>query len=157
VLLAAAIERLYALNVGTTPVQEGAPHEKSHKPLLLMVESDLIDEGLATPDRIPWRLDIRDLFAARFLIVKKHNDQNNHDLPYRYLAGDGFWLPVESDGIALVTGPRFRNRPASSATGRCMLSILLKIVVPSSVIANFVPEMVPTRATSRATSLPPQP
>ena len=35
-LIAAAIERLYDLNVGTTPVQEGAPHEKPHKPLLLM-------------------------------------------------------------------------------------------------------------------------
>jgi hypothetical protein len=35
VLLAAAIERLYDLNVGTTPVQEGALHEKPHKPMLL--------------------------------------------------------------------------------------------------------------------------
>jgi len=32
VLLAAAIERLYDLNVGTTAVQEGAPHERPHKP-----------------------------------------------------------------------------------------------------------------------------
>jgi len=34
VLLAAAIERLYDLNVGTTPLEEGAPHEKPHKPIL---------------------------------------------------------------------------------------------------------------------------
>ncbi len=80
-LLAAAIERLYDLNVGTTPVQEGAPHEKPHKPLLLMAAFDLIDEGLATPDRIPWCQEIRDRFTTRFLIVKKHNDQNNPKSP----------------------------------------------------------------------------
>jgi putative restriction endonuclease len=102
VLLAAAIERLYDLNVGTTPVQKGAPHEKPHKPLLLMAAFDLIDEGLATPDRIPWCQELRDRFTARFLIVKQHNDQNNPDLPFRYLAGDGFWKPLEADGVTPV-------------------------------------------------------
>jgi hypothetical protein len=48
-----AIERLYDLNTGTTPLAEGAPHERPHKPLLLLAAFDLIDEGLATPDRIP--------------------------------------------------------------------------------------------------------
>jgi hypothetical protein len=42
VLLAAAIERLYDLRVGTTPVEEGTPHEKPHKPLLLLAAFDLI-------------------------------------------------------------------------------------------------------------------
>jgi putative restriction endonuclease len=102
VLLAAAIERLYDLNVGTTPVQEGAPHEKPHKPLLLMAAFDLIDEGLATPDHIPWCQAIRDRFTARFNLVRKHNDQNNPDLPFRYLAGDGFWAPLEADGVTPV-------------------------------------------------------
>ena len=97
-LLAAAIERLYDLNVGTTPLEEGAPHEKPHKPLLLLAAFDLIDEGLAAPERIPWCQEIRDRFTARFLLVKKHNDQNNPDLPFRYLAGDGFWLAFEEDG-----------------------------------------------------------
>ena len=97
-LLAAAIERLYDLNVGTTPLEEGAPHEKPHKPLLLLAAFDLIDEGLAAPERIPWCQEIRDRFTARFLLVKKHNDQNNPGLPFRYLAGDGFWLAFEEDG-----------------------------------------------------------
>ena len=101
-LLAAAIERLYDLNVGTTSVQEGAPHEKPHKPLLLMAAFDLIDEGLATPDHIPWCQAIRDRFTARFNLVRKHNDQNNPDLPFRYLAGDGFWAPLEADGVTPV-------------------------------------------------------
>jgi putative restriction endonuclease len=102
VLLAAAIERLYDLNVGTTPVEEGAPHEKPHKPLLLLAAFDLIDEGLATPERIPWCQEIRDRFTARFLLVRKHNDQNNPDLPFRYLAGDGFWQAFEGDGTTPI-------------------------------------------------------
>jgi hypothetical protein len=102
VLLAAAIERLYDLNVGITPLEEGVPHEKPHKPLLLLAVFDLIDEGLATPDHIPWCQEIRDRFTARFLLVKKHNDQNNPDLPFRYLAGDGFWQAFEADGKTTI-------------------------------------------------------
>ena len=97
VTLAEAIDRLYDLNVGTTPLEEGAPHEKPHKPLLLLAALDLIDEGLATPERIPWCQELRDRFTARFLLVKKHNDQNNPDLPFRYLSGDGFWQAFEGD------------------------------------------------------------
>ena len=48
-LLAAAIERLYDLNVGTTPVQEGAPHEKPHKPLLLMAAFDPQQSAIPDP------------------------------------------------------------------------------------------------------------
>jgi putative restriction endonuclease len=102
VLLDSAIERLYQLNVGITPLEEGAPHEKPHKPLLLLAAFDLIDEGLATPQRIPWCQELRDRFSARFLLVRKHNDQNNPDLPFRYLAGDGFWQAFESDGTTPI-------------------------------------------------------
>ncbi len=93
------IERLYDLNVGTVAVEPGAPaHERPHKPLLLLAVLDLIDEGLATPERIPWCQELRDRFTARFLLVRKHNDRNNPELPFRYLAGDGIWQPLESDG-----------------------------------------------------------
>lgn len=97
-----AIEQLYELNVGTTPVEDGPPHEKPHKPLLLLAVFDLLDEGLATPDRIPWCQELRDRFKARFDVVRKHNDQCNSDLPFRYLAGDGFWQPVEADGTTPI-------------------------------------------------------
>lgn len=102
VLIAEAIERLYDLKVGTTPMLEGAPHERPHKPLLLLAAFDLIDEGLATPDRIPWCQELRDRFTARFKLVQQHNDQNNPDLPFRYLASDGIWSPVEPDGITPI-------------------------------------------------------
>ena len=97
VTISHAIERLYDLNVGTTPVEDGVPHEKPHKPLILLAVFDLIDEGLATPEQIPWCQELRDRFSARFLLVKKHNDQNNPNLPFRYLASDGFWLPCEAN------------------------------------------------------------
>jgi hypothetical protein len=41
----AAIERLYDLHPGTTPVDEGNPHERPHKPLLLLAALDLINES----------------------------------------------------------------------------------------------------------------
>ena len=63
VSISQAIERLYDLNVGTTPVEDGVPHEKPHKPLLLLAVFDLIDEGLATPDIVPW-------WAAQYFFCK---------------------------------------------------------------------------------------
>ena len=94
-----AIERLYALKVDTTTRDgDGTPHEKPHKPLLLLAAFDLIDQGLATPDHIPWCQELRDRFTARFEHVRKLNDRNNPDLPFRYLAGDKLWIALEADG-----------------------------------------------------------
>jgi predicted restriction endonuclease len=80
--LLSAIDRLYHLNVGTTPVEEGSPHEPPHKPLLLLAVLDLLDEGKASPERIPWCQELRDRFTARFLLVRKHNDQNTPENPF---------------------------------------------------------------------------
>jgi putative restriction endonuclease len=96
---AEAISRLYQLRVETTTRDgDGSPHEKPHKPLLLLAAFDLIDEGLASPDRIPWCQELRDRFSARFEVVRKVNDRNNPNLLFRYLAGDGIWIPLEADG-----------------------------------------------------------
>ncbi len=100
-LLDSAIDRLYSLNVGITGVA-GERHERPHKPLLLLAAFDLIDEGLATPDRIPWCQALRDRFTPRFNLVRKHDDQNNPELPFRHLASDGIWLPLENDGSTPV-------------------------------------------------------
>jgi len=102
VLLATAIERLYDLHVGTTPVEEGSPHERPHKPLLLLAVFDLIDEGLATSEHIPWCQALRDRFTARFLLVRKHNDQNTPDNPFLYLRKDGFWNAWIEEGSSRV-------------------------------------------------------
>ena len=96
------IDRIYQLNPGTTPVEEGTPHEKPHKPLLLLAAIDLIDEGKATASRIPWCQELRDRFSARFLEVKKHNDQNTPENPFYYLQTQGFWQAwVEENGTRI--------------------------------------------------------
>jgi putative restriction endonuclease len=107
-----AIERLYELNPGTTPVGEGSPHERPHKPLLLLAALDLIDEGLATPDRIPWCQALRDRFSSRFLLVRKHNDQNTPENPFYYLQHQGFWQAWIEDGntrLKLQSTPLVRD------------------------------------------------
>jgi predicted restriction endonuclease len=73
--LNSSISRLYDLNTGIIGVG-GNRHERPHKPLLLLAVLDLIDEGKATPDLIPWCQELRDRFSARFQIVKKHMDRN---------------------------------------------------------------------------------
>jgi len=94
VLLDAAIGRLYDLNVGVVGVA-GERHERPHKPLLLLAVFDLIDEGFATPDHIPWCRELRDRFTARFDLVRKHDDQNSPENPFLYLRNDGFWLATK--------------------------------------------------------------
>ena len=101
--LSEAISCLYHIRVDTTTRDDdGSPHEKPHKPLLLLAAFDLIDEGLATPAHIPWGKELRDRFTLRFNIVRKLNDQNNPDLPFRYLSGDGIWQAFEADGETLI-------------------------------------------------------
>ena len=90
-----AIERLYNLRPGTTPVEEGAPLERPHQPLLWLAvrgwsvslqavpgaSCSGFPNALATPDHIPWRQALRDRVSARFLLVKKHNDKNTPENP----------------------------------------------------------------------------
>lgn len=97
VTLDEAIARLYDLNVGVIGVGS-ARHERPHKPLLLLAALDLIDEGKASPDRIPWCQDLRDRFTARFLSAQRQNDQNTPDNPFFYLQTDNFWRAWVEDG-----------------------------------------------------------
>jgi len=85
-----AIERLYDLNVGI--VGDGnRRHERPHKPLLLLAAFDLIDEGLAKPDSIPWCRELKDRFSVRFQTVRDSNDQDTPENPFLYLKSEGFW------------------------------------------------------------------
>ncbi len=92
-----AIERLYDLRVGVVGTGHDR-HERPHKPLLLLAVFDLLDEGLATPDQIPWGQALRDRFTRRLALVRKRDDDNTPETPFRHLASDGFWLPLEADG-----------------------------------------------------------
>ncbi len=102
-----AIERLYDLNVGV--IGSGPErHERPHKPLLLLAALDLLDEGLATPDHIPWCDALRQHFTRRFQVVRTRDDDNTPDNPFRYLAGDGFWEPLEPTCMGIMP---FRSQP----------------------------------------------
>ncbi len=109
-----AIERLYDLNVGIIGDGERR-HERPHKPLLLLAALDLIDAGLATPDRIPWGPELRDRFTARFDIIRAANDQNTPDNPFLYLQSDGFW-----SATCLDTGRPLDRQPLIRESGQVM-------------------------------------
>lgn len=90
-------------------IDSGERHERPHKPLLLLAAFDLIDEGLATPERIPWGQALRDRFTARFNLVRKLDDQNTPENPFHFLQSDGFWQAWIEDGktrLTLPTTPR---------------------------------------------------
>ena len=91
-VLNSAIERLYDLHVGI--IGTGADrHERPHKALLLLAVFDLLDEGLASPDLIPWCRELRDRFSARFQVVRRLDDKNTPENPFFYLRQEGFWKP----------------------------------------------------------------
>lgn len=96
-----AIERLYDLKVGVVGMGLDR-HERPHKPLFLLAVFDLLDDGLATPDHIPWCDALRQRFTARFQIVRARDDDNTPDNPFRYLAGDGFWEPLAPTCMGIV-------------------------------------------------------
>jgi len=88
--LETVVERFYSLNVGVVG-RVGDRHERPHKPVLLLAVFDLIDSGVARPDRVPWSEALRERFAHYFALVRKHDDREAPELPFEHLSGDGFW------------------------------------------------------------------
>jgi predicted restriction endonuclease len=128
-----AIERLYDLHPGVTPVGEGSPHERPHKPLLLLAALDLIDEGLATPDRIPWCQALRDRFSARFLLVRKHNDQNTPENPFFRLQTQGFWeawIEHEPSTARQRPSAKLHKAPITTHSGAAATTHVSKLTAP---------------------------
>ena len=95
--LNAAIEKLYALNVGVIGQGPGR-HERPHKPALLLAVFDLIATDQATPERINWSNELRQRFSRYFSAVQRANDQDTPENPFFYLRGDKFWEPIEVAG-----------------------------------------------------------
>lgn len=118
-ILASVIEKLYDLNVGI--IGTGTErHERPHKPVLLLAALDLMDSDAATPSKIPWNQALRDRFSAIFDVVKGHNDQNTPDNPFRYLATDALWIPVEITGS---TEHPLQHNPLVGEMGKVFASI----------------------------------
>ena len=98
-----AVERLYDLHVGVVGPAEGRRHERPHKPVLLMAALDLIADGQATADGIPWSNALRRRFAEYFAVVRAQDDRNTPENPFRRLQTDAIWKPVEIvDGRAIA-------------------------------------------------------
>ena len=148
--LASAISRLYDLNTGIIGVG-GERHERPHKPLLLLAALDLIDEGKATPDRIPWCQALRDRFTARFLLVRRHDDKNTPENPFHFLQTDGFWQAWVLDG---TTQLKLNSTPLVQDIGRVFarftdgFEILAAIpanrqLMREALIARYFPNLLP--------------
>jgi len=69
--------------------------------------------------RIPWCQDLRDRFTARFLLVKKHNDQNTPENPFFRLQTQGFWQAwIEEGETARRSRLPLQTNPLVNQIGR---------------------------------------
>lgn len=124
---------------------------------MLLAAFDLIDEGKAKPVHIPWSQELRDRFTARFLLVRKHNDQNNPDLPFRYMAGDGFWQAYEGDGKTPIQR-EIRVADIGNVSARFQNGFELLVAIPENrqamreaLITRYFPQSLREELLSRKT------
>lgn len=159
------IELLYDLNPGTTAATEGVPHERPHKPLLLLAVLDLIDEGRASPVRIPWCQELRDRFSARFLRVRQHNDQNTPENPFYYLQTQGFWQAwIEESGrsLPLQTTPLVNQMGVTFARFEEGMALVLQTAahrqaLREALIARYFPQLADEIQPAEGEDAPPAP
>jgi putative restriction endonuclease len=87
------LERLYNLRRDMS-----GPHERPHKPVLLLSIIDLLDRGLLTDNAVPLSDELVATFKRYFEVVRKHNDQPTIQNPFFHLSGDKFWQLVPRPG-----------------------------------------------------------
>lgn len=149
-----AIEHIYELNVGR--IGDGSNrHERPHKPLLLLAVLDLIDAGLATPDRIPWCQQLRDRFSTRFELVANLNDQNTPENPFFYLKNDAIWeawLEQSGQQITIETTPLVKQMGYIFARFQQGFDSVISIaenrwLIRDAIISRYFPKHPELRAT----------
>lgn len=144
------VELLYGLHVGI--VGQGAePHERPHKPVMLLAVLDLIAQGRATPDRIVWSLPLRERFSAYFRIVRRHNDQDTPENPFFYLKQEGWWSPVRRSSAGVLplertplVGDMAGENVWASITGGpalWMLSAEHRLRLREALVARYFPQV----------------
>ena len=94
------LERLYDLRR-----DKSGPHERPHKPVLLLSIIDLIDRGLISSNAVPLSEELVATFKRYFEIVRKHNDQPTIQNPFFFLRGDKFWQLVPRPGKEAIYRP----------------------------------------------------
>ena len=143
-----AVEALYRLHVGVTGT--GAQrHERPHKPLLLLAVLDLIADGRATPDHIPWGADLRSRFSRYFQQVQKLDDQDTPENPFFYLRKEGWWQPMKKVAhgtVPLEAPPLVRDAGSGSVHARMdapiaayVLSATDRLRLREAIIARYFP------------------
>ena len=117
-LLDQTVERFYELNVGLVGTGS-SQHERPHKPVLLLVVLELLDEGLATPELVEWDATLRERFSRYFEEVRAEDDRDSPENPFRYLVGDGFWQVLHRTPAGSVAHQgEIRIRDSGSVFGR---------------------------------------
>jgi putative restriction endonuclease len=87
----------HILNLHVDFIGKGSDrHERPHKPIMMLVVMDLIEDGSARVEHIEWTQKLRTRFAEYFEIVKAANDNNTPENPF----SESFWkcFRVHSDG-----------------------------------------------------------
>ena len=144
-----AVEALYHLNVGV--IGTGAErHERPHKPLLLLAVLDLIAEGRAMPDRIPWSQDLRQYFTRYFQLVRKSNDQDTPENPFFYLRNEGWWVVFKTGPQGpqpLLAPPLVRDGASGQVFARIESPVAAWLLSPTdrlrlreAIIARYFPQ-----------------
>lgn len=80
------LERFYNLRR-----DKSGPHERPHKPVLLLSILDLLDRGLVTRNEFPLSSDLTKTFKRYFEVVRQGDDKPTIENPFYHLSGDGFW------------------------------------------------------------------
>jgi len=130
-----AVERLYDLNVSVVGTTAGERHERPHKPVLLLAVLDLIADGLARPDAIPWSDALRRRFEQYFAEVRARDDRATPQNPFRFLHSDAIWTPVEIvDGrpIALKREPQIGECDGGTITASLAGGLEEYVLSPSN-------------------------
>jgi putative restriction endonuclease len=70
-----------------------------HKPLLLLVLCDIVEQGLTAAPTIELTAEIASRFMSYWAIVAgRRNQKPDVRLPFHHLGGDGFWQPLDANG-----------------------------------------------------------
>lgn len=144
------VEKLYDLHVGVVGTTKGLRHERPHKPVLLLAALDLIADGQATAESIPWSSALRRRFSEYFAVVQAADDRDTPENPFRRLQTDSIWRPVESvDGheITLNREPLVAECDtgrvrASLAAGleRFVLTPTIRTRLRDALVARYFPK-----------------
>lgn len=91
----------HILNLNVDFIGKGSDrHERPHKPIMLLVVMDLIEDNSAKIEHIEWSKKLRSRFTQYFEIIISSNDKNTPENPFFYMRSEPFWncYRIHTDG-----------------------------------------------------------